>query len=117
MNITLWIVQILLAAMFLMAGSTKAFNYEKAKSSLPWVKDVPKNLVTFIGISELLAGLGLILPLALNILPILTPVAAIAIAVIMVLSALFHLTRKEYSGIIFNIVLLVLALIVAIGRI
>lgn len=117
MNITLWIVQILLAAMFLMAGSTKAFNYEKAKSSLPWVKDVSKNLVTFIGVSELLAGLGLILPLALNILPVLTPVAALAIVVIMVLSALFHLKRKEYAGIFFNIFLFVLALVVAIGRV
>lgn len=116
MNIALWIVQILLAFMFLMAGSMKAFNYAKAKESLPWVKDVSKGLVTFIGVAELLAGVGFILPAALNILPVLTPMAAIGIAIIMILSALFHLRRKEYTGIVFNVVLLALALFVAIGR-
>lgn len=116
MNIALWIVQILLGLMFLMAGSMKAFNYAKARESLPWVKDVPKELVTFIGIAELLGGIGFILPIALNVLPVLTPIAAIGIAIIMILSTLFHLRRKEYSGIAFNMLLLALALFVAIGR-
>lgn len=116
MNIVLWIVQILLGLIFLMAGSMKAFNYVKARESLPWVKDVSKGLVTFIGIAELLGGIGFILPVALNVFPVLTPIAAIGIAIIMILSALFHLRRKEYSGIVFNIVLLALAFIVAIGR-
>jgi hypothetical protein len=43
--------------MFLMAGVIKGFQYERAKASMPWVKDVSKGLVTFIGISELLGGL------------------------------------------------------------
>lgn len=116
MNSVLWIVQILLAFMFLITGLMKAFNYAKAKESLPWVKGISKGLVTFIGVAELLAGVGFILPIALNILPVVTPVAAIGIAIIMILSALFHLRRKEYSGIVFNIVLLALAFFVAIGR-
>ncbi|MEJ1715093.1 DoxX family protein, partial [Escherichia coli] len=74
MNIALWIVQILLALMFLMAGSTKAFSYEKAKTSLPWVKDSSKGLVSLIGLAELLGGIGLILPYSLGIAPILTPI-------------------------------------------
>lgn len=116
MNIALWIVQILLGLMFLMAGSTKAFSYEKAKASLPWVKDSTKGLVTFIGVAELLGGLGLILPYAFGIAPILTPIAAFGLGVVMILAAGFHAKRKEYQGIGMNIILLALALFVAIGR-
>lgn len=78
--------------------------------------DVSKGLVTFIGIAELLGGIGFILPVLLNVLPVLTVIAAIGIAIIMILSAQFHLRRKEYSGIVFNIVLIALALFVAIGQ-
>ncbi|MEC0372226.1 DoxX family protein [Paenibacillus chibensis] len=116
MNIALWIVQGLLALMFIFAGSTKALQYEKAKASLPWVKDYSRGYVAVIGISELLGGLGLVLPQATGIWPILTPVAALALGVIMILAAAFHAKRREYQGIGMNIVLLVLAVFVAIGR-
>lgn len=116
MNIALWIVQGILALMFIFAGSTKAFQYEKAKTSLPWVKDSSKGFVTFVGLSELLGGLGLILPEATGVVPILTPIAAIGLAIIMVLAAVFHAKRKEYQGIVMNIVLLALVVFVAIGR-
>lgn len=116
MNITIWVLQVLLAAMFIMAGMMKAFQYDKAKEKLPWVKDVSKSLVTFIGISELLGGIGLIAPHASGILPILTPVAAIGLSVIMLLAAKFHLSRKEMPGVITNLVILVLAAFVAYGR-
>jgi uncharacterized membrane protein YphA (DoxX/SURF4 family) len=116
MNIALWIVQILLAAMFLMAGVMKAFQYERAKAMLPWVKDVSPGLVTFIGVSELLGGLGLVLPWLTGILPRLTPLAALGLAIIMILAAVFHLRRGEMQGIVMNLVLLVLAVFVAYGR-
>jgi uncharacterized membrane protein YphA (DoxX/SURF4 family) len=116
MNIILWIVQILLAVMFLMAGVMKAFQYERAKASLFWVKDVPRGLVTFIGISELLGGLGLVLPALTGILPWLTPLAALGLALIMLLAIIFHATRREPKAIVFNLVLLVLAGVVAYGR-
>ncbi|MEH7014515.1 DoxX family protein [Neobacillus niacini] len=116
MIIALWIVQILLGLMFLMAGTTKAFSYEKAKASMPWVKDSSKGLVMFIGVAELLGGLGLILPYALGIAPILTPIAAIGLGVIMILAAVFHAKRKENQAIGMNIILLALAIFVAIGR-
>lgn len=116
MNITLWIVQGLLAFGFMYSGWMKAFQHEKAKASWHWVNDVPKGLVSFIGIVELLGVLGLILPQALDIAPVLTPLAAAALAVVVLLGALFHVQRKEYRDIGVNIVFLVLALIVAIGR-
>jgi uncharacterized membrane protein YphA (DoxX/SURF4 family) len=116
MNIILWIVQILLAVMFLMAGVMKAFQYERAKASLPWVKDVPRSLTTFIGISELLGGLGLLLPAITGILPWLTPLAGAGLALVMILAIGFHASRREPQAIGMNAVLLVLAAFVAYGR-
>jgi uncharacterized membrane protein YphA (DoxX/SURF4 family) len=116
MNIVLWVVQGLLALMFLSAGMMKAFQYEKAQASLPWVKDSSKGFVTFVGVAELLGGLGLILPLALGIVPVLTPIAALALAVVMLLAAIFHAKRGEYKGIGMNIVLLALLVFVGISR-
>ncbi|CAN7743696.1 DoxX family protein [Paenibacillus sp. LjRoot153] len=116
MNIALWIAQGILALAFIMAGSMKTFQYEKAKAGMPWVKDSSQSLVAFIGISELLGGLGLIVPYATGIAPILTPIAAIALGLIMVLAALFHAKRNENSGIGMNIIFLAILLFVAIGR-
>lgn len=116
MNIALWIVQGLLAAMFLMAGAMKVFQYENAKEKLPWVKDVSRGLVSFIGISELLGAIGLVVPHASGIFSILTPIAAIGIATIMLLAAGFHAKRKEMSGVMANVVFLTLAVFVAYGR-
>jgi uncharacterized membrane protein YphA (DoxX/SURF4 family) len=116
MNIALWIVQVVLAGMFLMAGVMKAFQYERAKASLPWVKDVSRGLVTFIGVSELLGGLGLLLPALTHILPWLTPLAAVGLAVIMLLAIIFHIRRGEGQAVIINIVLLALIAFVAYGR-
>ena len=116
MNIALWIVQVLLGGMFVMAGVMKAFQYERAKASLPWVKDVPRSLTRFIGIAELLGGLGLLLPAITGILPWLTPLAGAGLALVMVLAIGFHASRREAQAIGFNAVLLVLAAFVAYGR-
>lgn len=117
MNIALWVIQVLLGLMFLMAGATKTFQpIETLAESLPWVTSVSLELVRFIGVSELFGGLGLILPSVLRIKPFLTSWAAIGIALIMVLAAVFHASRSEFSGIIANVVFMALALFVAWGR-
>lgn len=116
MSIALWIVQIALGLAFIMFGSMKSFQYEKARSSLPFVDEYSKGFVQFIGAAEILGGLGLIFPYALGIAPILTPIAAVGIALIMVLAAIFHAKRKENQAIGMNILFLALALFVAIGR-
>lgn len=82
MNIALWIVQGVAALGFVYSGWLKAFQYKKAKESWGWVKDVPKAFVVFIGLAELLGALGIILPHATNIAPVLTPIAATGLAVI-----------------------------------
>jgi uncharacterized membrane protein len=117
MNVFLWILQALLAAMFAMAGVMKSTQpKDKLEPKLPWTADFSTGTVRFIGIAELAGALGLILPAATGIVPILTPLAATGLAVVMVLAALTHLRRKEPSAIAFNAALFVAAAVVAWGR-
>lgn len=116
MNIAIWIIQGFVALGFLYSGWMKAFRYESAKKSWPWVEDVSKQFVVFIGLAELVGLLGIILPQALNVKPILTPIAAIGLATIVLFGAVFHVTRKEYRDLSVNIIFFVLAVIVAISR-
>ena len=118
MNIALWIVQILLAGMYGMAGSMKTFQPDKVRTNpqMTWAHDKQDGYIRFVGV-ELLGALGLILPALTGILPWLTPLAAIGLALIQVL-AIFtvHLPKKEFQVIPVNVVLLVLAIVAAYGR-
>ncbi|MGW4606849.1 DoxX family protein [Streptomyces sp. NPDC004532] len=117
MNVVLWIVQAVLALMFAMAGLMKSTQpKDKLTDKLPWAADFSPGTIRFIGIVELAAALGLILPAATGIAPMLTPLAATGLAVVMVLAAVTHARRKEPSAIGFNTVLLILAVLVAWGR-
>ncbi|WP_327725554.1 DoxX family protein [Streptomyces europaeiscabiei] len=117
MNVALWILQVLLATMFGMAGLMKSTQpKEKLAKSLPWVEDFSTGTVRLIGALELLAALGLILPAATGIAAVLTPLAATGLAVVMILAALVHARRKEMSGIALNAVLLALAVVITWGR-
>ncbi|MNY50345.1 hypothetical protein D3C86_1858410 [compost metagenome] len=94
----------------------KAFQYEKVKAGMPWAKDYSKGMVNYIGFSELLGGIGLIVPYATGISPILTPIAAYALGFIMILAVILHTKRKENSAIGMNILFLAILLFVALGR-
>jgi hypothetical protein len=118
MNTALWIIQSILAAMFAMAGvmkSTQSID-KLLKSGISWADRFPLSTIRIIGLSELLGALGLILPMLLNIVPILTPVAAFALASVQLLAIFHHAKHNESKAIVFNIVLLSLAAFVAYGR-
>ena len=94
MNIALWLLQGLLAALFLATGSLKVFNYDKAKQQAG--QDSPtKGLTAFIGLSEMAGAFGLVIPWATGVLPMLTPVAAAALAVVMVLAVGHHVRHRD----------------------
>lgn len=118
MDIVLWILQILLGLAFIAAGYNHGFNSEKAKAQqgMQWMGAVSKGLLTFIGVTEILGGIGLIAPAATGILPWLTPLAAAALTLVMLLAIGFHLTRREYPNIVFNFILLAIAAFVAYER-
>ena len=117
MNIALWIVQALLAAMYFMAAAMKTLQTAKAKEQLSWAKNRLDGFVRFVGISEFFGALGLILPMLTGILPWFTPIAAVGLSLIQLL-AIFteHLPKKEYSILPMNTVLLGLAVFVTFGR-
>jgi len=117
MKYALWIVQILLAVAFGMSGFNKLTQpvADLVAMTGPWVTEAPELLVRFIGLSEVLGAIGLIVPALTRIQPRLTPLAAIGLAVIMILAAIFHITRGEFN-IVPNIVLFAFAAFVAYGR-
>jgi putative oxidoreductase len=114
---SLWAAQIALGLAFVMAGSMKTSTpLADLAQKMTWVSAVPEGLVRLIGISELLGGLGLIVPAATRIKPWLTPLAAAGLVLVMVLALGFHLSRGEVSLLPVNLVLGLLAAFVAWGR-
>jgi uncharacterized membrane protein len=116
MNVILWIVQGLLAFAFIAVGAMKVFAYEKYKalSKKNGPTGITRGLATFIGVAEISGGLGMVLPMATNIAPSLSPWAAVGLSTIMLLAVGFHLRRHESPaapGILF-----LLAVFVVFGR-
>jgi uncharacterized membrane protein len=117
MNIALWVVQALLAIAFGMAGLLKITQpREKLAVQMGWVEDFGPTTVKLIGTLEVLGAIGLILPLLTGILPWLTPLAALGLALTMLGAMVTHFRRHEYANLVPNLVLLVLAVFVAYGR-
>ncbi len=116
LHIGLWIVQILLALAFGMAGFMKITQpiEQLAAKGMGFVHHFSEGMVRFIGVTEVLGALGLILPAALRIKPILTSLAAVGIVVVMVLATFHHISQNE--PFFPTLTLLLLALFVAWGR-
>lgn len=117
MDTVLWILQVLLAIAFVGAGLMK-LTQPKAKLAerMAWANDFSDTQVKLIGLVELLGAVGLLLPAITRILPILTPLAAAGLVLTMLGAALTHVRRGEMPMVVPNLVLLVLAAIVAYGR-
>jgi hypothetical protein len=116
MTTMLPVVQIVVGAAFAAAGGLKAFAYDRARAKLPWVPSVSKRMVQLIGVAELLGALGLILPWATGIAPVLTPAAGLGLIATMVLAAGFHAARREPGAMVLNAALIALIAFVTYGR-
>ena len=119
MIIVVTIAQILLALLFTLGGLTKLTLPYARFTELPfqaWSNDFKPEHIRLIGVLELSAAVGIILPLLLNFLTILTPLAAVGIALIMAGAMVTHLRRSEYANMIGNFIWLGLALLVAYVR-
>ena len=113
MEIALWIVQILVGLGFLMAGAMKIMQpKEKLAEQMAWVEDFEPNIIKGIGVLEILGALGVLLPHRLDIIPLLTPLAATGLIILMLGAAFTHIRRKEYPMIGVNTVLGLLAVFV-----
>jgi uncharacterized membrane protein YphA (DoxX/SURF4 family) len=119
MDITLWILQGLLAAVFAGAGLLKLTRpLESLAATLGgWVHDVPLPVIRTVGALEIAAGFGLILPGALDIAPFLTWLAAAGLIATMIGALVVHARRHEPREVAVNVVLVVLASVIVWGRI
>jgi hypothetical protein len=122
-HIALWILQGLWGVFFCFTGFGKIMCYRSDVWNLtlhqpvPWFHAVPQGLFVFVGVAEFLGGVGLILPAITGIKPKLTPFAAIGLALIMILAAVFHIVRGEFSFFLpMNLVLAGVAAFIAYGR-
>lgn len=113
----LWLVQVVLAAMFLFAGGMKTFApIDQLAQQMPWAGAISPILVRFIGITQLLGAIGLILPSLLRIRPALTVWAAAGLMLTMALALLYHLINREFDSILPNIVIAILSGFIVWGR-
>lgn len=111
-NTWLWTAQGILAAIYGMAGTMKVM-----RSELPGAPEaMAANQVRLLGIAEIAGAIAMVLPIALDILPWLTPLAAIGFIAIQVLAIGFHVRRNEYQVLPVNLVLAALAVFVLVGR-
>jgi hypothetical protein len=113
MTYALWIVQGLLAAVFLFAGGMKlVLPLEKLTGPMP----LPGPLMRFIGVCEVIGALGLILPGLLRIRPSLTPLAAAGLVIIMLGAIVITLVGGDLTAALISLVVGLLAAFVAYGR-
>ncbi|MEI8633189.1 DoxX family protein [Vibrio sp. PP-XX7] len=89
---------------------------QQVAANIPWAGDVPEHFLRLIGIVDLSAGLGVLLPALTRIYPRLTILAAIGSIMLQMCAMGFHTSRGEYMVIPFNLVLIALAAFVAWGR-
>lgn len=119
MNVALWIIAGVLAAVCL-AGSAKMFVPQEKlaamSASAQWSLDFRPGTLKAIGAIELLAAVGLILPAALDIAPVLVPLAATGLVLLFVGAASMRLRRGERATIAADVIYLVLAVFLACGR-
>jgi len=117
MEVIIWVLQVVLALAFLVAGATKLSQpRQKLAASMGWVEDFSDNSVRSIGALELFAALGLLLPAVFDVATVLFPLAATGLALLMVGAALTHRRRGETPMIGINASLLLLAVVVAWAR-
>ncbi len=128
MNLALWIVAGLLAVVFLVSGSIKLFVRKEtlegllqrvgpsAQAAGEWTRDFSPGALKTIGVLELLGAVGLILPAALDIAPVLVPLAASGGVLLFAGAVIMRLRRGERATIVVDLVYLAVAAFVASGR-
>ena len=119
MNLTLWIIAGLLAVVYLAAGIAKLIVPKEKLATAPgagWVEDFSTGTVKAIGALEVLAAVGLVLPAAIDIAPVLVPLAAVGLVLLMAGATMTRIRRHETTPMVADLVYLALAGFVAWGR-
>ena len=110
----LWSVQGFLALFFFAAGAPKLIG--RGLKRWTGFSDLPRALVIFIGFTEVFGAAGLVLPMATGIMPWITPLAALGLAITVLMAAGFHVRADERLPAVETVLWASIATIVAIGR-
>ncbi|HEV7647485.1 MAG TPA: DoxX family protein [Actinophytocola sp.] len=118
MNVALWVGQILLALICAVSGSLKSTQSleRMVETGQTAAKIVPLRYLRTAGVCELFAVLGLTLPWATGVAPVLTPVAATGFGLIMIMAATVHSRLREPRNVATNAGILAVCVFVAVGR-
>lgn len=116
-NIALWAVQAILAAVFAGVGFAKVTKSNaELQPRIGYVEDFTDQQITMLGVAELLGAIGVVVPWAIQVAPVLTPVAALGLLVVMVGAVIVHVRRDEAQMILLPAALGLAAAFVAFGR-
>jgi len=118
MNTLLWGSQLLLASVFLMTGSMKLFFSRKQliERMGDWPEAFSAGFLKFIGGAEVLGAIGVVVPWLTKIAPVLSPLAAAGLAIIMVGATWTHVKRGEIPNVMMGVAIFALAVFVSWGR-
>ena len=119
MNLTLWIIAGLLAIALTAGGVSKLIIPKDKIAALPggkWVEDFSAGAVRATGVLDLLAAAGLILPAVLDIAPVLVPLAAVGVVLLMAGAVIVRVRHGSRGAIAGDLAYLALAGFVAWGR-
>ncbi len=117
MNIALWIVAAVFGFGYVAGGIIKlTMPYEKYAAKLGWPEDFTPGNVRFMGVVEILGGIGLVLPGLVGVAPILVPVAASCMALYMAGAITERLRRAEYKELLGDLLFLAAMIFIAWGR-
>ena len=115
MNIALWIAQGFAGLVFVLTGTLKmAAPKEKLVSKMHWAATWPPGRIKLLGLAEVAGAIGLVLPAALHIAPVLVPIAAVCLAVLMLGAVQTH--RRFHESVVPALVLVLVCVAIAVGR-
>ncbi len=114
MNIALWMLQVLLAVAFFAHGWLLLVPPPEIAAQM--TAELPRPFWVFLGVAEVLAAVGLMLPAITRILPGLVPAAALGVMIVMICATVWHVARAEYSSAAITAVLLAMATFTAYAR-
>jgi len=117
-DIALWLLAGVLALAFLAAGTLKLVRSraELTASGMAWAADASAGAVKGLGALEVLGAVGLVLPAAVGVATVLTPLAALGLTVVMIGAVVLHVRRGEQKAVGAPLVLGLLALVLAVLR-
>jgi hypothetical protein len=116
MNILLWVLQIALAWFSIAGGVFQILKIEQLQKTVASMRALPRGLWACLGAFGCVAGVGLIVPDAIKVFTVVTPICAVGIAVESALISSFYIYYRDRSPLVYSAVMTVLAAFVAYGR-